>query len=100
MNYEVILSGTFREWYETLRDARAKAKIVDRIDRIKEGNFGDHQSLGEGISELRVTEGKGYRVYYTIRRNHVVILLCGGDKSSRRQQSRDIQRARQMAGDL
>ena len=95
MNYEVIQSDAFHEWLAALRDKRAKARITVRIDRVKEGNFGDHQSLGDGISELRITEGKGYRVYYTIRDRRVVILLCGGDKSSKRQQSRDIENAKQ-----
>lgn len=100
MNYEVIRSDTFREWLKALSDVRAKSKIEIRIDRIKEGNFGDKRFLGEGVSELRIPEGQGYRVYYTIRDNKVVILLCGGDKSSRSKQQRDIERAKQMAGDL
>lgn len=100
MDYEVIRSDTFREWLKALSDVRAKSKIEVRIDRIKEGNFGDKRFLGEGVSELRIPEGQGYRVYYTIRDNKVVILLCGGDKSSRSKQQRDIERAKQMAGDL
>ena len=96
MTYEVILSDTFHEWFGALRDARAKAKIAVRIDRIKEGNFGDHQFLGQGVGELRITEGKGYRAYYTLRDNQVVIMLCGGDKSSSKQQSRDIEQAKQI----
>lgn len=100
MNYEVILSDTFREWLGALRDTRAKTKITIRIDRVKEGNFGNHRFLGQEVGELRITEGKGYRVYYTIRDNQVVILLCGGDKSSSKQQSRDIEQAKQIRGDL
>ena len=100
MTYEVIQSGTFREWLEALRDTRAKTKITIRIDRVKEGNFGDHRFLGEGIGELRITEGKGYRVYYTIRDSQVVILLCGGDKSSSKQQSRDVEQAKRIKGEL
>ena len=97
MNYRVIQSGTFRRWLKGLRDRRAQARIAFRIDRAEEGNFGDHQSVGQGVSEMRVHVGKGYRVYYTIRGNTAMILLCGGDKSSQR---RDIERAHQMAREL
>ena len=97
MNYRVIQSGTFRRWLKGLRDRRAQARIAVRIDRAEEGNFGDHQSVGQGVSEMRVHVGKGYRVYYTIRGNTAMILLCGGDKSSQR---RDIERAHQMAREL
>ena len=76
---------------------RAQARIATRIERAEEGNFGDHKPVGQGVSETRVHVGKGYRVYYTIRGNTAVILLCGGDKSS---QPRDIERAHQMARDL
>lgn len=80
-----------------MRDQRAKAAIVSRIERMEDGNFGDHKSVGGAVSELRINVGKGYRAYYTIRRNAVVILLCGGDKSS---QQRDIKLAQQMAAEL
>ena len=97
VRYEVVRSVTFSRWLERLTDRRAQARIIARIDRIEEGNFGDRRSVGGGISELRIDVGKGYRVYYTIRRKVVVILLCGGDKSSQQQ---DIRRARQMATEL
>ena len=74
-----------------------RVTIAARIRPIEDGNFGDHKSVGGGVSELRIDVGKGYRVYYTIRNNVVVILLCGGDKSSRQ---KDKQLARQMAGEL
>ena len=97
MDYQVIRSGTFLHWLENLRDERAQARIATRIERAEEGNFGDHKSVGQGVSEMRVHVGKGYRVYYTIRGNAAVILLCGGGKSSQR---REIERAHQMARDL
>ena len=100
MNYQVIRSGTFLRWLENLRDERAQARIATRIERAAEGNFGDHQSVGQGVSEMRVHVGKGYRIYYTIRDNTAVILLCGGDKSGELRQRRDIERAHQMARDL
>ena len=62
-----------------------------RLDRVAEGNFGDHRSIGGGVSELRINRGPGYRVYYTIRQRTVVVLLCGGDKAS---QKRDIEIAK------
>ncbi len=97
VEYEVIKSATFLNWLEGLRDRNVQARIAIRIDRIEEGNFGDHRSVGGGVSEIRVNVGQGYRIYYTIRNRITVILLCGGDKSSQRQ---DIRRARQMASEL
>ena len=97
VEYEVIKSATFLDWLGGLRDRNAQARIAIRIDRIEEGNFGDHRSVGGGVSEIRVNVGQGYRIYYTIRNSIAVILLCGGDKSSQR---RDIRRARQMASEL
>ena len=97
VEYEVIKSATFLNWLKGLRDRNAQARITIRIDRIEEGNFGDHRSVGGSVSEIRVNVGQGYRVYYTIRNRIVVVLLCGGDKSSQR---RDVRRARQMASEL
>ena len=97
MNYTVTKSNAFLRWLKGLRDKRAQARIAIRIDRIEEGNLGDHRSVGGGVSELRVDVGKGYRVYYTIHDKALVILLCGGDKST---QPQDVQRAQQMASEL
>ena len=97
MRYEVVQSDGFLRWLTRLRDKRAQAQILIRIDRVGEGNFGDHGSVGGGVSELRVNVGQGYRIYYTIRQQRVVILLCGGDKAS---QQRDIRRAQQIASGL
>ena len=97
MRYEVVQSDGFLRWLTRLRDKRAQAQILIRIDRVGEGNFGDHGSVGGGVSELRVNVGQGYRIYYTIRQQRVVILLCGGDKAS---QQRDIRRAQQIASSL
>jgi putative addiction module killer protein len=94
---EVRKTGAFDAWLRSLRDVRAKAKIEVRIRRLGLGNPGDVKSLGAGISEMRITEGKGYRVYFTTLNGVIVILLCGGDKSSQR---RDIEIARTMARDL
>ncbi len=97
VEYEVIKSAAFLNWLEGLRDRNAQARIAIRIDRIEEGNFGDYRSVGSGVSEIRVNVGQGYRIYYTVRSRTVVILLCGGDKSSQR---RDIRRAQRMANEL
>jgi len=80
----------FGEWLSGLRDARTKAKIVARIDRLSAGNFGDCKALRGGLFELRINWGPGYRVYYALVGRTCVLLLCGGDK---RKQPSDIQRA-------
>ena len=77
----------FRSWLESLRDRQARAKIRVRLNRIRLGNFGDSKSVGNGVSELRIPHGPGYRVYFGRKDDTIVILLYGGDKKS---QSRDI----------
>jgi putative addiction module killer protein len=88
---------TFAAWLDGLRDRRAAERIAMRIVRLEAGLFGDTRSVGSGVSELRVDYGPGYRVYFTRRGSEIVILLCGGDKSS---QSRDIKAAIKMATEL
>jgi len=81
-----------------LRDPLGRRSIVRRIARIvATDNFGDHAGVGEGVSELRIDTGPGYRVYYTVREGEIVLLLCAGDKDS---QDRDMARAKQMAAEL
>lgn len=87
----------FSAWHQGLRDAVAKAKIAARIDRLALGNPGDVEPIGEGLSEIRIAHGPGYRVYFVKRGKMLVILLCGGDKGS---QERDIKRAKAMAKEL
>jgi putative addiction module killer protein len=94
---EILYTEIFEKWLKGLRDQRAKVSVASRIERIEEANFGDYRSVGSSVSELRVNVGKGYRVYYTIRKSTTVILLCGGDKSSQR---RDIAHAQRMASEL
>lgn len=95
--YEIQETTLFSSWLSKLKDRRAKAKIFIRLDRACEGNFGDFHAVGSGVSEFRINEGKGYRVYYTIRDKRVVFLLCGGDKSS---QNKDINLAIKLKGEL
>jgi putative addiction module killer protein len=87
----------FSAWMSALRDARGKAKIAARIDRLAQGNPGDVAPVGEGISEMRIHFGPGYRVYYVKRGDEIVILLCAGDKST---QSRDIKQAIKLKAGL
>jgi len=94
---EVQQTAEFMAWLRKLKDIAAKARILRRLDRLKAGNPGDHKHLGGAISELRLTIGPGYRIYYTQRNDTWVIILCGGDKST---QSRDIERARWLAEQL
>jgi putative addiction module killer protein len=94
---EVRKTEFFAKWFDNLKDRRAKARIQARIDRMEMGNFGDVGPVGEGVSELRIFYGPGYRVYFTQRNSVVVILLCGGDKSS---QQSDIAKAIKIAGQL
>lgn len=82
----------FREWLRKLRDVRARAKIRVRLNRVRLGNFGDAKSVGGGVFELRIAYGPGYRVYFARSGSHVVLLLCGGDKSTQR---RDIRAAKE-----
>lgn len=81
----------FTEWLRSLRDQRARDRIRKRLERLGDGNFGDCHSVGGGVFELRIHVGAGYRVYFGEIDNTIVLLLCGGDKSS---QVRDIQRAK------
>ncbi|MBE2202723.1 MAG: type II toxin-antitoxin system RelE/ParE family toxin [Chthoniobacterales bacterium] len=81
----------FKEWLYGLRDVDGRKRILARLSRLAQGNFGDCASVGDGVSELRMFFGPGYRVYFGEHDGAVVVLLCGGDKSS---QSRDIEQAK------
>ena len=94
---EVRQTAEFAKWIARLRDIRGRAKIAARIDRLSMGHSGDVRPVGEGISELRIHDGPGYRVYYVKRGAVFIVLLCGGDKSS---QSRDIATAKRLAAEL
>jgi len=87
----------FAQWIKKLRDRSAAAVILRRLDRMKRGNFGDFASVGDGVSEIRIDFGPGYRVYFTERQGTLIMLLCGGDKDS---QFRDIRRAKRLAKEL
>jgi putative addiction module killer protein len=91
---EVRKTDLFIKWFDGLKDRRARARIQARIDRVEMGNFGDVAPVGDGISELRIFYGPGYRVYFSQRKSVVVILLCGGGKST---QQSDIVKAKEIA---
>jgi len=92
--YEVKESDLFSKWLLKLKDIQGKVAIIRRVKRVRAGNFGDHKSVGDKVSELRITTGPGYRVYYTQQGDEIIVLLVGGDKSS---QSKDIEKAKEMA---
>ena len=94
---EVRKTETFAKWLDALKDIRARARILVRIERLAAGIPGDVKSVGGGISELRIDYGPGYRVYYKKQGRQVVILLAGGDK---RTQSKDIKTALRLADHL
>ncbi len=92
-----LRSEEFDTWLAALKDRKGRARIVQRIRSAEHGNFGDCESVGEGVSEMRIHFGPGYRVYFTRRGAVIYLLLLGGDKSS---QKRDIKRAIEMARTL
>jgi len=94
---QVRKTAQFSDWMAGLRDRRARAKIAARIDRLALNNPGDVRSAGESVSELRIHYGPGYRVYFTSRGATLVVLLCGGDKST---QMKDIKTAKALAANL
>ncbi|MEQ5796333.1 MULTISPECIES: type II toxin-antitoxin system RelE/ParE family toxin [Paracoccus] len=93
---ELIRSATFDRWLTGLQDRRAVARIAARLDRLAGGNPGDVQPVGNGVSELRIHYGPGYRVYFLQRGPVMIVLLCGGDKSS---QEKDIIQAKALAAE-
>ena len=94
---EIRKTEQFANWIDNLRDIQAKARVLVRIERLASGNAGDVKPVGEGVSELRINYGPGYRVYFIQRGTELIVLLAGGDKSS---QSRDIKAAIRLAQKL
>jgi putative addiction module killer protein len=95
--FEVVRTAVFARWLSALRDTRAQAALQVRLERLSLGLFGDSKAVGEGVSELRIDVGAGYRAYYIRSGRTVVVMLCGGDKKT---QPRDIERAKVMAREL
>ncbi|GAA4711502.1 type II toxin-antitoxin system RelE/ParE family toxin [Sphingomonas lutea] len=94
---EVRQTTRFSTWLAGLRDERARARILKRLDRAGQGNLGDVAPVGEGVSEMRIFYGPGYRVYFVQRGSALIVLLCGGDKAT---QNADIAEAKAMAEEL
>ncbi|MEA1990410.1 MAG: type II toxin-antitoxin system RelE/ParE family toxin [Pseudomonadota bacterium] len=100
MRYKVLTTMTFDKWLSKQKDRQAVRAIAMRIARAEAGNFGDSEPVGEGVSEMRIFIGKGYRVYYTVRGDTVVLLLNGGVKSNKKQQQEDIAKAKQIMQEI
>ncbi len=92
--FEVRVTEAFEGWLGKLRDRQARVRMLNQFRKLADGNFGNAKSVGEGVHELRMDFGPGYRAYFVTRDNRLVLLLCGGDKSSQR---RDIALAKDMA---
>ena len=97
IKYELQSTQTFNHWLAKLKDPVVRNKVLNRLDRVSNGNFGDCKPLSGNLFELRFVFGSGIRIYYTIKGNQVVLLLAGGDKSS---QSRDIEKAKAILNTL
>jgi len=95
--YEIEKTPLFDKWFKKLKDSQAKIRIGLRLKKIVQGHFGDHKQIDQNLSELRFFFGSGYRIYYTIKKGKVILLLNGGDKDS---QSEDIAKAQQMIDEL
>jgi putative addiction module killer protein len=95
--FTVRQTQVFQDWLDGLKDRRAQVRIAARLRQVEFGDLGDWKSVGGDVSELRVNFGPGYRLYFTRRRNEIIIMLAGGDKSS---QIRDIKRAKRIASEL
>jgi putative addiction module killer protein len=94
---QILVTEVFSTWLEKLKDRVGRARIQARIERLAAGNPGQHRKLKRGVSELKIDVGPGYRVYYTDRGEFLVILLCGGDKST---QTTDVKLAYEMVENL
>lgn len=94
---ELRQTAVFAKWFKSLKDRKAVGVIAKRLVKMEVGHMGDVKQVGEGVSEIRVHYGPGYRVYFTRRGDTIIFLLCGGDKGS---QTRDIRRAHEMAKEI
>ena len=94
---KLLKTSTYTKWERSLRDRRAVYRVAVRVNRLLGGNAGDAKSVGEGVSEMRINYGPGYRVYYKKRGEEIVILLVGGDKST---QASDIAMAKKLAAEV
>ncbi|MDP2853786.1 MAG: type II toxin-antitoxin system RelE/ParE family toxin [Smithellaceae bacterium] len=94
---EILQTENYRKWFDKLKDRNARARIDIRLRRLSLGNYGDAKSVGEGVSELRIDYGPGYRVYFTKKGARLIILLAGGDKTT---QAGDIEKAKKLVHEI
>ena len=97
IKYELRSSKQYDKWFAKLKDFSIKIKVLARLDRVENGNFGDFKQIGSNLFELRFFFGSGLRIYYTIQKDRVLFLLAGGDKST---QSKDIEKAAELLNKL
>ena len=97
MKYEIKQTSEFNKWFSKVKDKSVRIKFLARFARVENGNFGDHKQISPHLYELRFRSGPGYRVYYTIQENIIVLLLIGGDKAS---QKKDIKRASEILEEI
>ena len=97
MRYELHSTNEFKKWFSNLKDVTSRRKLLARLDRIENGNFGDSKQIGSDLFELRFFFGAGFRIYYTVKNETVVLLLVGGDKAS---QQKDIARAEKILQEM
>lgn len=97
MKYKIKKTNIFNNWMHSLKDKQAIFSIHKRLIRVVNGNFGDHKNLGDKIFELRIFVGKGYRIYYTVSGDEVILLLCGGHKGT---QKKDIDKAKALIKEI
>jgi len=95
--YEIKSTKIFSQWILKLKDMKGRIAAARRVERMEHGNFGDVKSVGTSISELRIQTGPGYRIYFTKRKERIIILLVGGDKST---QSKDIEKAKKLLKEI
>lgn len=94
---QIKQTDTFKNWFDAMRDRNGRTRIAQRLSRLRDGHFGDAKPVGQGVVELRIRAGPGYRVYLTKQGDTIVILLCGGDKGT---QKRDIVKAKLLAKEV
>lgn len=97
MIYKILHTDTFIKWFENINDIKSSQRISNRIDRLRNGNIGDAKTIDKNLYELRFFFGSGYRIYFTKKANTIIILLCGGDKST---QSKDIKKAKEILKEI
>ena len=90
---KILTTDTYNKWFSNIKDRKLKALITVRLDRISNDNMGDVKSVGDGVSEIRIHYTSGYRLYFTKQGKEIIILLCGGDKGTQKQ---DINKAKEM----